>query len=128
MKKFPADTETVATDGHIKIESSQKHIKYKGTGKYSSDNDTGLSSKIKGGVTQKGREGKILVTQEKQSSNPISTFKGGAIQKSNATENETIIEKTPLIEKTGGSSSTQTTGSTDVFIKIGDIKGEKDDK
>ena len=33
MKNFPVDTETEANDGHIKIESSQKNIKYKGTGK-----------------------------------------------------------------------------------------------
>lgn len=167
LKKFPVDTETIATDGHIKIESTQKHLKYTPGEKDSYDAAAETSSKIKGSMTQKGRDNKIMLVEEKQSTlstskhlkggmiqkgkspegtaatekqhytvkltrpNPANLkttpthLKGGAIQKSNATENETIIEKTPLIEKTGGSSSTQTTGSTDVFIKIGDIKGEK---
>lgn len=158
LKKFPKDAETVSNPDYMKLESTQKHIKYSRSEKHSSDASAGQGEKIKGSVTQKGRENKILVTTtEKQSSDittaPISNFKGGAIQKANAeksgitTEKQSydvdgnpissfkggaiqksqVTEKNPIIEKVGGSTS-QSTKASDVFIKIGDIKGEKDDK
>lgn len=174
MKKFPADTETEATDGHIKIESSQKHIKYKSSGKYTSDNDTGLSSKIKGGVTQKG---KVVESTNATEKHPAETSaKNGEIalekvpgrDKKNTNNKHITTEKqhytvkltnankkanpdaTEQTDNGNGEATTQkkhvsnikwsgdkvkndsvptpTSKTSGNFLKIGDIKGEKDDK
>jgi hypothetical protein len=148
MKKFPVDAETTIQIGDQKGKTLEKHkgeqtdigksntyLKFNRTEKHASDASAGAgkTSEVKGTVTQKGRENKILVTGQKQSSNPTSNFKGGAIQKSNVTENEPTTQKKHVSnikwsgdKKAVDSTATQSTGSTDAFIKIGDIKGEKE--
>lgn len=143
MKKFPEDSENSSVDGNIKQESTHTNLKFYRPSKQSSDASAGTTSS----VIQKGRENKILVrTPEKQTSdntaNPISNFKGGAIQKANAdksaikttekmhyTVKMTNASKNETVGSTDGqvlvdSTATQSTKASDVFIKIGDIKGE----
>ena len=110
LKNISSETDNEGNGGYLKGESKQR---------------------IKGGVIQKGREGKILVTQEKQSSTPISPFKGGEIQKTKANENQTIEKKHVSNIKWSGdkvkkdSIPTPTSKTSGNFLKIGDIKGEK---
>lgn len=153
MKKFPEDAETVSNPDYIKLESTQKHIKYTRTEKHASDASAGKGAKIKGSVTQKGKDGIIITekmggdgkatTTEKQHYTVKLTNANAANinfkEKSDDTESGVIKEGATTTQKKHVSNikwsgdkvaedpkPTPTPATTDTFLKITDVKGEKE--
>lgn len=138
LKKLPPETETIEKSsiymklGDIKGERGIKMESQKSDYiKVSPDN----AARIKGGVIQKGRESKVLVkTPEKLNSddttNPISNFKGGAIQKANAdkssitTEKQHYTIKMNKAAKAAQDSVAPKAKSTDIHLKMPTKKEE----
>jgi len=138
------------------IDFQKVTIKHATLEKHASDASAGGSSEVKGTVTQKGkgRDG-IIVTEKMGGGNAMTTEKQhytikltnvnkktnpDAPEQTDNGDGEATIQKKHVsnIKWTPGKAAvgktvkdsvpTPTTKSTDMFLKIGDIKGEKDDK
>ena len=99
MKNIPPDTEPETKSGEIKGNYHQK-IKSEQNGYIKISDQSARNAK--GSVTQKGREGKVSTTEKQNHT----------IKMSNS--NKTVLD---TIQKTAKSS--------DYFLKITDVKGEK---
>lgn len=153
LKNLPVDSETTSSDGHIKLESSQTNLKFfrPNPSKNASDASAGSGAKING-VTQKGKDGIIVTekmggdgkatTTEKQhytikmtnannkaaaSGDEAGVIKEGATtQKKHVSNIKWTPGKASIGKTVKDSLPTPNAKSTDMFLKIGDIKGEKD--
>ena len=119
------------------ISKSKMHIKFERTEKHSSDASAGTSSDVKGTVTQKGKGGESAATTEKQhytikmtnsskkaaedGVEPITLKEGAATTQKKHVSNVKWSGNKAAVDTTG----TQSTKSSNIFLKIGDIKGEK---
>ena len=155
LKKFPEDVETSINTRGIKGESLEKHkgeqtdigksstyLKFNRTEKHTSDASAGAgaSSEVKGTITQKGKGGESAVATEKQhytiklynaNKKAAEDATGQVVKDGDAatTQKKHVSNIKWSGEKVAKDSlPTPTTKSSDIYLKIGDIKGEKDDK
>lgn len=135
LKNFPEDedVETATSIGEIKGKSLEKHSTFE---KHTSD---ASASKFKGGVTQKGKNvgGEAVTTFEKQHytiklSNANKKAEDETKEEKANPENAVATQKKHIsnVKWTAGkavkdSVPTPTSTTSNQFIKIGDIKGEK---
>lgn len=143
IKKFPDDSESSTTIEGIKgkkvDEASKMHIKYTASEKQSSNATT--TTKLGGEVIQKGRGNENSAVTEKQhytiklsnadkKTTTVATEKTGsgesAIQKKHISNVKWTPGKASVGNETKESVPNQSAKSTDMFLKIGDIKGEKE--
>ena len=136
------------------IGKSNMYLKYERTEKHASDASAGAgaSSEVKGTVTQKGRSKDGIIITEKLGgvSKATTTEKQHyTVKLTNANKKADADGTEPIVIKEGSATtqkkhvsnikwtpgkvakdSLPTPGakSSDIFLKIGDIKGEKDDK
>lgn len=151
LKKFPEDTETTTNTGGIKGELLEKHrgeqmnegksktyLKYERTEKHASDASAGASSDVKGTVTQKGKGVESTTTTEKQHytiklTNATKKAPDDATGQVTKDDNAATTQKKHVsnIKWTPGkvakdSLTTPASKTSGNFMKIGDIKGEKE--
>ena len=145
MKNFPVDSETSSIEGHIKGKTSENNQQLQTSEKHprefiklASDASAGKGSKIKGSVTQKGNISESAVTTEKQHytiklTNASKKANPDATEQIDNVEGEATTQKKHVsnIKWSGDkivkdSTPTPNAKSSDIHLKIGDIKGEKE--
>lgn len=143
MKKFPADSETAANPDYMKLESTQKHLKYTPGEKDSYDASTGkgASEKITGGTQKGATVGSPATTEKMHYTVKLTNANAKSVnvkEKSDSTEPEVSTEKGSTIQnkqdihikmagdKVAKDPVTPTKGASNQFLKITDVKGEKE--
>ncbi len=116
-------------------QQSKTHIKLSNIEKQSSDASAGTGSKIKGTVTQKGKESTmttekqhytIKLTNANKQANPVATEQTDSGDGEATTQKKHISNIKWSGDKVAKDSlPTPTSKSSDMYLKIGDIKGEK---
>lgn len=143
MKKFPADSETASNPDYMKLESTQKHLKYTPGEKHSSDASAGkgASEKIRGGTQKGATAGSPATTEKMHYTVKLTNANASSVnfkEKSDSTEPEVIKEKGGTNQnkqdthikiagdKVAKDPVTPTSGASNQFLKITDVKGEKE--
>ena len=133
MKKFPVDAETTIQIGDQKGKTLEKHkgeqsdSQKMSTIKHTSDASVGTSAKTTAEKQPKFEKYTIKLSNANKKTNPVATEQtdngdGGATTQKKHVSNF----KWSGLKKVKDSLPPPTTKSTDMFLKIGDIKGEKE--
>jgi hypothetical protein len=136
LKKFPEDAETVSNPDYMKLESTQKHIKYTRTEKNTSETSAKNGEIALEKVPSKGQKNTNSkpTTTEKQhytvkltnANNKADTNgnESGVIKEGATTQKKHVSNfKWSGLKKVKDSLPSPT--SSEIYMKIGDIKGEK---
>jgi hypothetical protein len=135
MKKFADDSETTSGAAQTKMKTSEKHSSDASAGK-------GASEKIRGGTQKGATAGGPATTEKMHFFGKVTNANARSVnfkEKSDGTEPEVIKEKGGAIQnkqdihiKMAGDKVAKdpvtptTTGASNQFLKITDVKGEKE--